>query len=82
MQEELSLKSGGGRNLGRVRYIDNYVLCNAHMYYTISFVQAYKMLTVSDNHFDLLKRFPSHFRFLVLQHSPDRYVRILIQAIN
>ncbi|XP_064381874.1 cilia- and flagella-associated protein 46-like [Halichondria panicea] len=33
--------------------------------------EAYKMLTVSDNHLDLLKRFPSHFRFLVLQHSPD-----------
>lgn len=32
------------------------------------------MLTVSENHLDLLKQFPHHFRFIILQHSPDRCV--------
>lgn len=36
--------------------------------------QAYRMLHVTENHMELLKQFPSHFRFVVLQHSPDRYV--------
>ena len=26
------------------------------------------------NHLELLKNFPAHFRFVVLQHSPDRSV--------
>lgn len=34
--------------------------------------QAHRMLQVSENHLELLNKFPSHFRFVILQHSLDR----------
>lgn len=37
-------------------------------------LQCWKRLQVSVEHLDLLKNFPPHFRFLVLQHSEDKYV--------
>lgn len=36
-------------------------------------LQAWRRLEVVGNHLELLKSFPSHFRFIVLQHSPNRY---------
>ena len=35
------------------------------------FLQAFKSLSVTTNHLELLRSFPSYFRFVVLQHSPD-----------
>ncbi|XP_065923991.1 cilia- and flagella-associated protein 46 isoform X6 [Magallana gigas] len=34
--------------------------------------QAWKNLEIQTNHLDLLKDFPPHFNFILLQHSPDK----------
>ncbi|XP_062591392.1 cilia- and flagella-associated protein 46-like [Saccostrea cucullata] len=34
--------------------------------------QAWKNLEVQTNHLELLKDFPPHFNFIILQHSPDK----------
>lgn len=36
------------------------------------FFQVFKSLSVSSNHLELLRNFPQNFRFIVLQHSPDK----------
>ena len=36
--------------------------------------KAHRMLSILPNHLDLLKEFPANFVFVVLQHSPDKYV--------
>ena len=35
------------------------------------------MMTVTENHLDLLRQFPSNFRFIVFQHSSDRSDSVL-----
>lgn len=35
-------------------------------------LQVFKSLSVASNHLELLKNFPANFRFIVLQHSPDK----------
>ena len=42
---------------------------------SFSTLQSWRRLGVVETHLDLLKHFPSHFRFVLLQHSPDRYVQ-------
>lgn len=39
----------------------------------VDFMQVYLSLSVVRNHLELIKSFPSNFRFISLQHSPDRY---------
>jgi len=39
------------------------------------------MLSILPNHLDLLKDFPPNFVFVVLQHSPDKYVLLLCEIL-
>lgn len=34
-------------------------------------MQVFRNLSVAVNHLDLLRFFPSNFRFIILQHNPD-----------
>jgi len=47
-------------------YLDLHIKCALH-------IQCWRRLEVSPDHLDFLRSFPSHFRFIVLQHSEDKY---------
>ena len=59
---------GEKRRRGRIQLKATYIV-------SFSTLQSWKRLGVVESHLDLLRHFPPHFRFVLLQHSPDRYVQ-------
>ena len=48
---------------------------------SVSVFQVFRRLQVAENHLELLKMFPANFRFILLQHSLDRYVCMKVHYI-
>ena len=36
--------------------------------------QVFQRLQITENHLEIIKMFPANFRFILLQHSLDRYI--------
>ena len=51
-----------------------FLLCTCVYIHAMCFIQCWQRLQVNTDHLDLLRYFPPHFRFFVLQHSEDKCV--------
>lgn len=58
------------------------ILCYLTSYSSIlsaCIFQAWRRLQVTSQHMELVKEFPSNFTFIIMQHSPDRFVRFFMR---
>lgn len=66
----------------------DYEVCKlVHVIIHLSFskiIQVFRRLQISENYLEVLKRFPANFRFILLQHSLDRYVctNVSLHSLN